>query len=96
MDRPQSPMQGRKRPDNFDWRESEPGDYGWQTWHLNEGERELFIRDPFGAVGRIAISTHRVTEHEDGTVTVDPSIAPRDGAEPGAFHGWLRQGVWTW
>lgn len=33
---------------------------------------------------------------QGGTVTVSPSIAPRDGAEPGAFHGWLQRGVWTW
>jgi hypothetical protein len=84
-------MQGHRRPDNYDWRQSEPGDYGFQDW---TGQRELYIRDPFGVVGRI--TSHTVTEHEDGTVTVDPSIAPPDGAEPGAFHGWLRRGVWTW
>ena len=48
-----------------------------------------FIVDPRGDVGRI--ETHTVTEHEDGSVTVSPSIAPY---EAGGWHGYLEHGVW--
>lgn len=33
---------------------------------------------------------HEVEEHEDGTITVTPSI------EGEHFHGHLRRGVWSW
>lgn len=49
------------------------------------------IRDPFGALGRIG--KHEVEEHDDGTITVTPSILDPD---PPDFHGHLLRGVWTW
>jgi hypothetical protein len=42
------------------------------------------------------LSQHSVTEHDDGTITVEPSILvdwPREGA-PRRYHGFLRGGVW--
>jgi hypothetical protein len=33
-----------------------------------------------------------ITEHEDGTITVRPSIAD---PEPGGWHGFLSRGVWS-
>lgn len=56
---------------------------------------QVWFRDPVGNVGRVG--HHTITEHEDGTITVDPSILDT-GGEPGdePFHGWLRRGVWTW
>ncbi len=47
------------------------------------------IRDPAGKLG--SLQTHTVTEHEDGTITVSPSIM--DPA-PGGWHGWLERGAW--
>lgn len=35
------------------------------------------------------LSDHTVTEHEDGTITVSPSILM-----PGFWHGYLERGVW--
>lgn len=36
---------------------------------------------------------HTVTEHEDGTITVAPSIKAGDH-EHGEWHGFLERGVW--
>lgn len=86
-------MQGRRLPDQTwgeegDWRDSQPGDYmkvirrgGQQPW--------WFIRDPDNHVGRLS-DGHQVTEHEDGTITVSPSIYDA----PDGWHGWLEHGVW--
>jgi len=72
-----------------DIRDFEPGDYA--LFETPQGTKELWFRDPFGAVGRCV--THTITQEDDGSITVDPSIAAT-GAN--SFHGWLRQGVWTW
>lgn len=36
------------------------------------------------------LTDHEVAAHEDGTITVSPSIDL-----PGIWHGYLRRGVWT-
>lgn len=43
------------------------------------------------------LGSHDVTEHEDGTITVSPSIAVSlgRGGAPYGWHGFLRRGVWT-
>lgn len=38
------------------------------------------------------LSAHDVTEHEDGTITVSPSILVSDGQRE--WHGYLERGVW--
>ncbi len=79
---------------------------GWDAWsngscaagaymkvnHDHEGNHPpwWFIVDPRGEIGRI--ETHTVVEHEDGTVTVSPSIAPRPGTD--GWHGYLERGIW--
>jgi len=55
------------------------GERGW-TWE---------ICDPLGHAGRLG--SHDVTEHEDGTITVSPSILD---PEAGGWHGFLERGVW--
>lgn len=43
------------------------------------------------------LSNHDVTEHEDGTITVSPSILLShqvDGADVEIWHGYLERGVW--
>lgn len=77
-------MTGRRLPDGWNYAESEPGDY----WLTPKGWWEL--RDPNGALGRLG-SGHTVTVHDDGTITVSPSILSPD---PGGWHGWLERGVW--
>lgn len=89
---PTSPFPGRRIENG--WHEYEavsPGDY-WQPENAAEGE--WWFRDPFGSFGRV--TTHTVTVHPNGTITVRPSIAPRPDDPPGSFHGWLTEGVWTW
>lgn len=90
-DLPTSPMQGRRLPDGDHLRDVEPGDY-WKPENRPDGE--WWIRDPFGYFGRI--TQHTVTEHEDGTITVEPSILDDRGPGQPSFHGFLRAGVWTW
>lgn len=43
-------------------------------------------------MGSLNPELHSVTEHEDGTITVSPSIdlSQRD---PTFWHGWLERGV---
>lgn len=38
------------------------------------------------------LSAHEVTEHEDGTITVSPSILVT--SHEGQWHGYLRKGEW--
>lgn len=62
-----------------------PGEYGIVsdgTW---------YACTPNGHLGNLA--DHTVTEHEDGTITVSPSILVSD--ENGElWHGFLERGIW--
>lgn len=60
-------------------------DHPWCDWE---------VCAPDGHSGRLSPKIHTVVEHEDGTITVSPSI-DFSKTTPGAFHGWLRRGVWT-
>ncbi len=46
---------------------------------------------PSDKVSMGSLANHEVTEHEDGTITVSPSILIE--AE-GVWHGYLERGVW--
>lgn len=64
-----------------------PGDYGriGLVW---------YARPPAGHPG--CLVNHEVIEHEDGTITVAPSIqitSTRDGVKE-VWHGYLERGVW--
>jgi len=51
------------------------------------------VTAPSGERGSLNPAKHTVVEHEDGTITVAPSIDFSDW--PGEkWHGWLRRGVW--
>jgi len=39
------------------------------------------------------LTGHEVTEHDDGTITVSPSILI-NGGEKNQWHGYLEHGVW--
>jgi hypothetical protein len=56
-----------------------------------DGERTFLVNTPNGHVGDV--SRHEVTEHEDGTITVSPSILVSD-ATGELWHGYLERGVW--
>jgi len=81
-------MQGRRLPDDS-WILA-PGDYVKVdgVWHL---------RAPLNMSGKSyvgTLSTHTVVEHEDGTITVSPSILQQWGDGEMIWHGFLEHGVW--
>ena len=84
--------QGRRVPDGERWYGEDspvgPGSYGRV---LVDGEWEWRCRTPSGYGGRL--SQHDVVEHEDGTITVSPSILVEYPPE-GNWHGYLECGVW--
>ena len=66
--------------------------------HLNLKEGEYgkgpdgiwYCRAPGNHTGSLA--KHTVVEHEDGTITVSPSILINDGRSQ--WHGYLERGIW--
>lgn len=83
-------MQGRRLRlgDSYHLGDIPPGAYWQGAGHLSTAI--WYFRDPLGDLGSLA--NHKVTEHEDGTITVEPSILNVHGR---GFHGWLKAGVWT-
>ncbi len=87
--------QGRRLPDvaagdpeNWQtWKDARPGDYIKVTGE-RDGRDAWYLKDPRGSVG--ALRTHTVEEHDDGTITVSPSIDD----PPNGWHGFLECGVW--
>jgi len=69
--------------------ELDPGDYG--RWAADKGNWYACVPD-----GKCAnLSAHAVTEHEDGSITVSPSIlVTQRGELPPEWHGYLERGVW--
>ncbi len=59
------------------------GDYG------KDKDGFWYVRPPGCHMG--SIRNHEVTEHEDGTITVSPSILIQGEAN---WHGFLEKGVW--
>lgn len=54
--------------------------------------KDWFCTTPNGMLGNL--SGHQVTEHEDGTITVSPSILTQSQHEDKTWHGYLEKGVW--
>jgi len=64
----------------------EPGEYGKAPYG--------WIACPPGHPGLIAgLAKHQVIEHEDGTITVSPSILVT-GHHDRQWHGYLEHGIW--
>ena len=70
----------------------ESGDYGlWQP--AVEGASLMWVcKTPNGHSGNL--SKHDVTVHEDGTITVSPSILVTRPPQEEMWHGYLERGVW--
>jgi hypothetical protein len=78
----------------------------WNKWNdapiLNEGEYAKcpngpwFCCAPGNHMGNLG--SHSVVEHEDGTITVSPSIlisvSDHKGNRTELFHGFLEKGIW--
>lgn len=89
-----STLQGRRLiyvegEEDFVWRiASTPGAYG------SRNGKDWYGTTPTGLLG--CLSKHQITEHEDGTITVAPSILVNSagaGDRP-TWHGYLERGVW--
>lgn len=83
-------MQGRRVDevpadgDQWPFPRLQPGDYGK---NLNGGWRCV----PPGTNMLGNLDAHTITEHDDGTITVSPSILITGG---GSWHGYLEKGIW--
>lgn len=56
------------------------------------GDLPSDLADESVCIGRL--TNHEVTEHEDGTITVRPSILLGPAAPRKKRHGYLTRGVW--
>lgn len=59
---------------------------------VSDGVRTWMVRTPNGHLGNLG--AHDVVEHEDGTITVSPSILVSNPQQGELFHGYLDRGVW--
>jgi hypothetical protein len=69
----------------------QPGDYGRATskWTKQYPQQSWWnVIAPDGSSCSLNPDIHTVTEHEDGTITVSPSIVTA------TWHGWLQRGIW--
>lgn len=90
-------MIGRRRPltdEGLFADEDRPGDYGRLKRTLGQvhgSARMLWwsLKAPDGSVCSLNPNMHHVIEHDDGTISVSPSIITS------TWHGWLKKGVWT-
>lgn len=55
-----------------------------------------YCKPPGCPVGAASLTNHQVTEHDDGTITVSPSIlyTVEHSKPPYQYHGYLVRGVW--
>lgn len=78
-----------QRVENYEQRDPEKVCY----WKVSDGS--FLIHWPNGLLGNLR--GHTVEEHEDGTITVSPSILTKgvnqDG-DPIQVHGFLERGSW--
>jgi hypothetical protein len=71
----------------------------WEELFANEGgaymrgaDGKWMVKTPNGHLGNLG--NHEVEEHEDGTITVLPSILVSDNTGE-LYHGFLRRGGWS-
>jgi hypothetical protein len=83
-------IKGLRRPDDTPLGDLRPGEYAHRTdidpprWEICVPTGDAWVLD----------DRWMVTEHEDHTISVNPSLAvgPKDAYR---YHGWLRKGYWT-
>ncbi len=76
-------MQFKRVSDIEEW---VPGSYG------KDVQGNWMIMFPDGRLGSLKL--HEVVEHDDGTITVSPSILVTGGGIATQIHGYLERGVW--
>lgn len=83
-------MQGKRHDLSEDYQVLEEGEYGKGVdgnWYCRAPQHDGF----YAGMGNL--SKHDVVEHEDGTITVSPSILIT-GHHGRQWHGFLERGVW--
>lgn len=67
----------------------QPGGYRREggVWHVR-------LPNADGLGPGASIGKHDVTEHDDGTISVSPSILVSNPVEGELWHGFLERGVW--
>jgi len=65
---------------------------GYMRAEREDGTAHWYAKTPNGHLGNLG--AHEVEEHEDGTITVSPSILVSDPSGE-LYHGWLRRGIWS-
>lgn len=75
-----------KRVDRPDDSIFEPGEYG-------KGSDGVFYGTVPGTDLTCNLARHTIVEHEDGTITVTPSILVSQGKKA-EWHGYITAGVW--
>ena len=80
-------MNGRRLPDGSPIADLEPGDYARRgsRWWVR-----LPLEDGRGLAQPLTENVWTVTEHDDGSITVTPSIR----CTFTGWHGYLEHGVW--
>lgn len=73
------------------WSDDEGVDGGYGKFE-RDGELVWFVRTPNGHYG--CVGAHDVVEHDDGTITVSPSILVSNPQQGELYHGYLERGVW--
>ena len=69
----------------------EYGEYGWHAEHKKWYCLPPQTGDFYSGQG--SLGNHTIVEHEDGTITVSPSIL-MTGHHGKQWHGYLERGVW--
>lgn len=94
-----SEIQGaRVMPNSDGWLDqnemAKPGSYGHATNDRVKDTRVGWweVTAPDGSMGSLDPAVHTITEHEDGTITVTPSL-DFSKRKPGGWHGYLTRGV---
>lgn len=64
--------------------------------HSGGGTAFWNIFDPSGNPGTIRSSGHSITEFDDGTISVSPSILATEQEHGHDWHGHLERGIWRW
>ena len=83
-------MTGRRIEDPGTSWASGAGPKAGEYWKVNG---RFLALTPNGLLADLA--KHKVTEHDDGTITVSPSILVSGGGDGLQWHGHLINGVWS-
>jgi hypothetical protein len=67
----------------------QPGDYQRVTL---DGGVAWYAMTPNGHLANLG--NHTITEHDNGTITVAPSILIESAKHLSLWHGWLEHGIW--